>query len=325
MKAVVCRAFGTPADLTIEDLPDPVAGPGEVVVAMRACGLNFFDTLIVAGRYQFRPDFPFSPGGEIAGVVERLGAGVGGVSVGDRVVAHLRWGGAREKVVVPATALTAMPDGLDFTPAATLSVTYGTAIHGLADRGGVAPGETVAILGASGGAGQAAIEIAKLLGARVIACAAGADKLAFCRAAGADEAVDYEAEDLKTRLKELTDGRGVDVVYDLVGDRFTEPALRALAWRGRHLVVGFAAGEIPKPPLNLLLLKGTASIGVFWGDHVAREPEAFGIEMRQILAWAAEGKLRPHVQATYPLAAAADAIAEIAARRVKGKVVLVAG
>lgn len=325
MKAVICREHGPADRLVIEDLPDPVAGPGEVVVAMRACALNFFDTLIIRDRYQFKPALPFSPGGEIAGVIESLGDGVGGFAVGDPVIAYLKWGGAREKVVVAADALVPMPAGLDFVRAATLSVTYGTAIHGLADRGRVQPGDTVAVLGASGGAGQAAVEIAKVLGARVIACAAGADKLAFCRSIGADEVVDYEAEDLKLRLKELTDGRGVDVVYDAVGDRFSEPALRATAWRGRHLVVGFAAGEIPKLPANLLLLKGCDLIGVFWGDHLVREPDAYKAEMRRLMAWVVDGHLRPHVQATFPLAETPTAIAEIAARRVKGKLVVTAG
>lgn len=324
MRAVLSREVGGPESLTIEDIAEPVAGPGEVVVAMRACALNFFDTLILRDRYQIRPPRPFSPGGEIAGVVDGVGPGVVGVAPGDRVIAYLKSGGAREKIAVAAEALIAMPDGLDFVTAAGLSVTYGTALHGLADRGALQPGETVAILGASGGVGQAAIEVAKILGARVIACASSPDKLAFCRTIGADEAVDYHADDLKQRLKDLTDGRGVDVVYDAVGDRFAEPALRATAWRGRYLVVGFAAGEIPKIPLNLLLLKGCDLRGVFWGDHVAREPAAFAAEMAQIMAWVVAGRLKPHVQATYPLDQTATAIAEIAARRVKGKLVVTA-
>lgn len=323
MKAVISRVVGGPETLTIEEIAEPVAGPGEVVVSVRACALNFFDTLITADRYQFKPERPFSPGGEIAGVVSSLGAGVEGVAPGDRVIAYLKWGGAREKVTVAARDLIAMPDGLDFTTASALTVTYGTAVHGLADRGAVKPGETVAVLGASGGAGQAAVEIAKLLGARVIACASGAEKLAFCRAIGADEVIDYEAEDLKTRLRELSGGRGVDVVYDAVGDRFTEPAVRALAWRGRLLVVGFAAGDIPRVPLNLLLLKGCDLRGVFWGDHLVREPEAFAEEMRRIMGWVVEGRLKPHVQATYRLEETPAAIAEIAARRVRGKLVVV--
>lgn len=324
MKAIVCRAHGPASDLTFEDLPDPVAGPGEVVVVMRACALNFFDTLIIRDRYQFKPELPFSPGGEIAGVVESLGAGVGDVAVGDRVLVYVKWGGAREKVVVKAADLVAIPESLDFVTAATLSVTYGTAVHGLVDRGRLRAGETVAVLGASGGAGQAAIEVAKAVGARVIACAGGAEKLAFCRTIGADEVVDYDAEDLKVRLKELTGGRGVDVVYDAVGDRYTEPAVRATGWRGRCLVVGFAAGEIPKIPLNLLLLKGCDLVGVFWGDHIEREKEAFRAEMAQIVAWAAEGRVKPHIHAVRPLAETAVAIEEIAARRVKGKIVVTA-
>lgn len=324
MKAIVCRRHGPASELLLEDLPDPVAGPGEVVVAMRACALNFFDTLIIRDRYQFKPELPFSPGGEIAGVVESLGPGVEGIAVGDRVVAYVKWGGAREKVVAKAAELIAMPDDLDFVPAATLCVTYGTAVHGLLDRGALKAGETVAVLGASGGVGQAAIEVAKAVGARVIACASGAEKLAFCREVGADEVVDYDTEDLKVRLKELGGG-GVDVVYDAVGDRYAEPAVRATAWRGRYLVVGFAAGEIPKIPLNLLLLKGCDLRGVFWGDHLVREPAAFKAEMAQIMAWVAEGKLRPHIHAVRPLAETAAAIEAIAARKVKGKIVVTAG
>ncbi|MCE1235458.1 MAG: NADPH:quinone oxidoreductase family protein [Hyphomicrobiales bacterium] len=325
MKAVVCHHHGPAADLVFEDAAEPVAGPGEAVVAMRACALNFFDTLIIRDRYQFKPALPFSPGGEIAGVVESVGAGVSDFAPGDRVVAYVKWGGAREKVAVPAADLIRLSDDLDFVPASTLSVTYGTAVHGLIDRGEVKAGETVAILGASGGVGQAAIEVAKAVGARVIACAGGAEKLAFCREVGADEVVDYDAEDLKVRLKELTGGRGVDVVYDAVGDRYAEPAVRATAWRGRYLVVGFAAGEIPKIPLNLLLLKGCDLRGVFWGDHLVREPDAFKAEMARILAWTAAGKLRPHIHAVRPLSETAAAIEEIAARRVKGKIVVTAG
>lgn len=324
MKAVVCRSHGPAADLVVEEIADPIAGPGEVVVGMRACALNFFDTLIIRDRYQFKPALPFSPGGEIAGVVESVGQGVTDFSVGDRVVAYVKWGGAREKVVVAAEDLIRLPDDLDFVRAATLSVTYGTAVHGLIDRGELKAGETVAILGASGGVGQAAIEVAKAVGARVIACANGADKLAFCRSVGADEVVDYDAEDLKIRLKDLTGGRGVDVVYDAVGDKYAEPAVRATGWRGRYLVIGFAAGEIPRIPLNLLLLKGCDLRGVFWGDHLVREPEAFKREMATIMGWVAEGKIVPHIHSVRPLEETAAAIEEIAARKVKGKVVVTA-
>lgn len=322
MKAVVCTRHGPAEDLEFLDLPDPVAGPGEVVIAVRACALNFFDTLIIRDRYQFKPALPFSPGGEIAGVVEAVGAGVTALRPGDRVLAYLKWGGAREKVVAKAADVVPLPAALDFVTASTLSVTYGTAVHGLVDRGRLAAGETVAVLGASGGAGQAAIEVAKAMGARVIACASGAEKLAFCREVGADEVIDYDAEDLKERLKALTGGRGVDVVFDAVGDRFAEPAVRATGWRGRYLVVGFAAGEIPKIPLNLLLLKGCDLVGVFWGDHLTREPEAWRAEIERIVAWTVEGRLKPHVHMVRPLSETAAAIGEIAARRVKGKVVV---
>lgn len=324
MKAVLCHAHGPASTLAFEEIADPTAGPGEVVVAMRACALNFFDTLIIRDRYQFKPALPFSPGGEIAGVVESIGAGVTRVKPGDRVIAYLKWGGAREKVVVPARDLIPMPDDLDFARAATLCVTYGTAIHALADRAELRAGETVAILGASGGVGQAAIEVAKILGARVIACASTPDKLAFCREIGADETVDYDAEDLKLRLKELTHGQGVDVVFDAVGDRYAEPAVRATGWRGRYLVVGFAAGDIPRIPLNLLLLKGCDLRGVFWGDYLLREPARFADDMKRIMAWVVEGRLKPHIHATMPLVETARAIEAIAERRVKGKIILTA-
>ena len=324
MKAVLCRDLSGPAALTLEDLPDPVPGPGEVVVAMRAAALNFFDTLITRGRYQFKPELPFSPGGELAGEVEAVGPGVEGVKAGDRVIAYVKWGAAREKVVVPAGDLIPMPDDLGFAEAATLIVTYGTTMHAFRDRGDLKPGETVAVLGASGGVGQAAVELAKAMGARVIACAAGEDKLAFCREMGADEAIDYDREDLKLRLREVTGGRGVDVVYDAVGDRYTEPAVRALAWRGRLLVVGFAAGEIPKIPLNLLLLKGCDLRGVFFGEAVEREPARFRDNMATLMAMVADGRIRPHIHRKVGLAETAAAIEEIAARKVKGKVVIVA-
>jgi NADPH2:quinone reductase len=323
LKAVLCRELAGPAALVLEDLPDPVPGPGEVVIRMRAAALNFFDTLITEGRYQFKPELPFSPAGEISGEIEALGAGVTGLARGDRVIAYVKWGGAREKVVIAADRVIPMPAGLGFVEASTLMVTYGTTMHAYVDRADLKPGETVAVLGASGGVGQAAVEIAKAFGARVIACAAGEDKLAFCRSIGADEVVDYDAEDLKLRLKELTGGRGVDVVYDAVGDRYSEPAVRALAWRGRLLVVGFAAGEIPKIPLNLLLLKGCDLRGVFFGEAVEREPAAFRANMIRLMDWVVAGRIRPHIHAMVPLAETAQAIGEIAARRVKGKMVVV--
>lgn len=322
MKAALCKTLDGPDAVSVEEIADPAAGPGEVVVRVRAAALNFFDTLITRGKYQTKPELPFSPGGEIAGVVESLGPGVRDVAAGDRVAAAVGYGGAREKVVVSAASLIPVPAGVSDAVASGVSVTFGTAIHGLKDRGHVKPGETVAVLGASGGAGQAAIEIAKLMGARVIACASSDEKLALCAALGADEVVNYDAVDLKQALKDLTGGRGVDVVYDCVGDRYAEPAVRALAWEGRFLVVGFAAGEIPKLPLNLLMLKGAAAIGVFWGEAVRRNPAAHRANMIQVLDWVAAGKLAPRIHGLYPLAEIREAIGVLDRREAVGKVVL---
>jgi NADPH2:quinone reductase len=322
MKAILCRAFGPPETLELAEIEAPVAGPGEVIVRVKAVGLNFFDTLIIEDRYQVKPPMPFSPGGELAGIVESVGPDCDWAQVGDRVAAYVTYGAARELIAVPEADLVQMPEGLSFELAASVAITYGTTLHALADRGEMKPGETLAILGASGGVGSAAIEIGKLLGGHVIACASSEEKLAFCRLKGADETIDYESEDLKARLKDLTDGIGVDIIYDAVGDRFTEPAVRALAWRGRHLVIGFAAGQIPKLPLNLLLLKGADSRGVFWGEFMAREPEAFAENFRRLMDWTAAGDLKTHIHAVYSLAETPAALTEIAGRRVMGKVIV---
>lgn len=322
MKAALCKSLDGPEAVVVEEIADPVAGAGEAVVRVHAAALNFFDTLITRGKYQTKPSLPFSPSGEIAGVVESLGPGVTGIAVGDRVAAAVGYGGAREKVVVGADALIPIPASVSDEVASAVSVTFGTAIHGLKDRGRVKPGETVAILGASGGAGQAAIEIAKAMGARVIAAASSDDKLEICRALGADEVVNYDAVDLKEALKTLTGGRGVDVVYDCVGGPYAEPAVRALAWQGRFLVVGFAAGDIPKLPLNLLMLKGADAIGVFWGEAVKRDPAGHRANMIDVLRWVSEGKLAPRIQATYPLAEIREAIGVIDRREATGKIVV---
>jgi NADPH:quinone reductase len=321
MKAALCKRLEGPEALVIEEIADPVPGPGEVIVRVRAAALNFFDTLITRGKYQTKPDLPFSPSGEIAGVVEALGPGVAGISVGDRVAAAVGYGGAREKIAIPAASLIPIPSNVSDEVASGVSVTFGTAIHGLKDRGHVAPGETVAVLGASGGAGQAAVEIAKLMGARVIAAASG-DKVDICRALGADKVIDYDAVDLKQTLKELTDNRGVDVVYDCVGGKYAEPAVRALAWEGRFLVVGFAAGDIPKLPLNLLMLKGADAVGVFWGEAVRRHPERHRDNMIEVLRWVSEGKLAPRIHGTYPLEEIREAIGVLDRREATGKVVV---
>lgn len=300
----------------------PSPGPGEVLVEVSAAALNFFDTLIIEGKYQFRPELPFSPGAEFAGRVLETGEGIEAFEPGDRVMGYVRWGAVRGAVITSEDDLVALPDEITDEAAAGLSVTYGTSLHAFRDRAHLEPGETVAVLGASGGVGLAAVEIAKAMGARVIACASSAEKLELARAHGADVLVNYAEEDLKTRLKQLTDGCGVDVVYDPVGGDLSEAALRATGWRGRYLVIGFAAGEIPKLPLNLVMLKGCDVLGVFWGDAIVREPEAHRDNMEQLLAWMREGRIRPHLHAVYPIEETAKALRELADRKVQGKVII---
>ena len=321
MKAILCSRYGPPDDLELADVPDPVAQPGEVVVRVEAAGLNFFDLLIISGKYQFKPQFPFSPSAEFSGVIEGLGAGVTEFAPGDRVMGYVAWGAARERLAVAADKLVKLPAALDFERAAGLSVTYGTSYYALHDRARLKPGETLAVLGASGGVGLAAVELGKLMGARVIACASSDDKLAFVRTHGADEGVNYASGDLREGLRRLA-GDGVEVIYDPIGGKYAEPALRSIAWQGRYLVVGFAAGEIPKPPLNLVLLKGCDVLGVFWGSWIARDPAGHRANLTQLAAWCADGKLSAHVHAVYPLAETAQALHDIAARKVMGKVLL---
>lgn len=322
MKACLCKSFGPPSSLVIEEIAEPAAGPGQVLVRVEACGLNFFDTLIIEGKYQFQPDFPFSPGAEFAGHVEALGEGVTGFALGDRVMGYQKLGAAREKMVAAETELILVPEGVSLEVAAGLAVTYGTTLHAFQDRAKLQAGETVAVLGASGGVGQAAVEIAALMGARVIACASSEEKLAFAREAGAHETVDYSSEPLKESLKALTGGKGVDVVYDPVGGAFSEEALRATGWQGRFLVIGFAAGTIPKMPLNLVMLKGCDVLGVFWGAAVERDPHGHRANMSRLLDWVQAGRLRPHLHGVYPLEQTGKALAEIAERKVRGKVVV---
>jgi NADPH2:quinone reductase len=322
MKAVLCKAFGPPESLVVEEVPSPDPGPGEVVVSVKAASVNFPDVLIIQNKYQFKPQLPFSPGSEVAGVVKTIGDGVTTVKPGDRVMAFTTYGAFAEEVKTEAKRLLPLPAGMDFTHAAAFGLTYATSDHALRDRGQLAAGETLLVLGAAGGVGLAAIEIGKALGARVIAAASTEDKLAVCREHGADDSINYATDDLRERIKSLTDGRGVDVVYDPVGGAYTEAALRSLAWRGRLLVVGFAAGDIPKIPLNLTLLKGCSIVGVFWGEFTRREPQRFAESMQQLGRWYGDGKLQPHVSQTYPLERAADALTAMANRQVKGKVVL---
>jgi NADPH:quinone reductase len=322
MKAVLCTHFGMPDDLQLADIPEPEAGPGEAVVAIKAAALNFFDLLIIAGKYQHKPPFPFSPAAEFSGVVESIGPGVNNVSPGDRVIGWTGWGAAREKIAAAATQLVKLPENLDFERAAGLTVTYATTLYGLRERGDLKKGETLVVLGASGGVGLAAVEIGKVMGARVIACASSEEKLAFAKAHGADETVNYASTDLREALKQLGGKRGVDVVYDPVGGAYAEPALRSLGWEGRYLVIGFAAGDIPKIPLNLVLLKSCDIRGVLWGGWTTRDPAGQAALMKDIAAWCAEGKLSAHVHAAYPLAEAATALKAIAERKVMGKIVL---
>lgn len=325
MRAVLCKAWGPPESLVLEERPTPQPGPGQVLVGLKACGVNFPDTLIIQGKYQFKPELPFSPGGEVAGTVLALGEGVQGFAVGDRVIAATTWGGYAEEVVAEAGRLIPMPDEMDFPVAAAFTLTYGTSHHALKDRARLQPGETLLVLGAAGGVGLAAVELGKAMGARVIAAASSEDKLALCRAHGASDTIDYSREDLRERIKQLTDGRGVDVVYDPVGGDYSEPALRGMAWNGRFLVVGFAAGRIPSLPLNLPLLKGCAIVGVFWGAFTRNEPQRNAANLAELMQWIGEGKLKPHVSATYRLERAADALNDLLQRKVQGKAVLLTG
>ena len=325
MKALICEAYGPIDTLVIRDLPSPVPGPGQLLVEVRAAAVNFADALIVQGLYQVNPPLPFTPGSEIAGLVKSVGAEVTHHQPGDRVIAMVGQGGFAQECIADAARVIPLAAVMDFETGAALVVAYGTSLHGLKDCGRLKAGETLVVLGAAGGVGISAIEIGKAMGARVIAAASSDDKLALCRKVGADETVNYSTENLRDRIDELTAGRGADVVYDAVGGRHTEPALRALAWRGRLLVIGFAAGEIPKIPLNLTLLKERSIIGVYWGDSVKHDPVGHLANLHQLHEWFAAGTIRPVISARFPLAAAKEAIASIANRQVKGKIVVLPG
>ena len=322
MRAVLCKAFGPPETLVVENAPDPSAGPGEVVLSVKAAGVNFPDVLMIENKYQVKPPLPFSPGGEASGVVSGVGAGVDGVNTGDRVMAITGHGAFAEKVVVSADRLVGIPAGMNDVTAGAFLFTYATSDHAVRDRGELKAGETLIVLGAAGGVGLAAVEIGKAVGATVIACASSDDKLAVCVEHGADATINYSTEELREGIKRITGDRGVDVVIDPVGGRFAEPAFRSVAWRGRFVVVGFAAGDIPRIPLNLALLKGSSIAGSSLGGWMRREPERFTQSTRQLLRWHAEGRLKPRIDRTYPLERAGDAIAYMAGRHVKGKVVV---
>jgi NADPH2:quinone reductase len=324
MRAVRVHELIGPAGLRVDsDLPAPEPSAGEVALDVRAAGVNFPDVLLSHGKYQFKPPPPFVPGGEAAGVVAAVGAGVTSLRVGDRVAATMIHGAFVERIVVPELAAVKLPDAVSFEVGAATLLTYLTTMHALVDRAKLRAGETLLVLGAAGGVGVSAIQLGKLLGARVIAAASTDEKLAFCAAQGADEGICYAQEDLKERVKALTGGAGADVIYDAVGGKYAEPALRAIAWEGRHLVVGFAAGDIPKIPLNLVLLKGCQIVGVFWGQFAVREPEKNRANGAQLLAWIAEGKLAPHVDAVLRFDDAARALERMERREVRGKLVLV--
>ena len=322
MKAVLCKAYGPPESLVLDEVADPTPGAGQVMIDVRSCGINFPDVLMIENKYQFRPPLPFAPGGEVAGVIAALGAGVSGFAPGQRVLAMTGWGGFAEKVLAPATSVVPIPDAMDFETASAFLMTYGTSHYALTDRGHLRAGETLAVLGASGGVGLAAVELGKAAGARVIACASSPEKLEVCRAHGADEGIDYSREDLKARLKELTQGAGVDVVYDPVGGELAEAAIRSMAWEGRFLVIGFTAG-IPRVPLNLTLLKSCDIVGVFWGAFTARNPARHREHIGELFELWSAGKLRPLVSKRFRFNEAAAALREISERRVHGKVVLV--
>lgn len=322
MRAVRCNEHGLPDTLSIETLPDLHPQDGEVVIDVKAASVNFPDVLIIQNKYQFKPPLPFTPGAEFAGIVREVGAGVTRLAPGMRVAAYTAQGAFAEQARAKEAACIALPDDVDLAEAAPFTLAYGTAYHALVDRGALQPGETLLVLGAAGGVGMAAIQIGKIVGARVIAAASSAEKLAFCREHGADDIIDYAKEDLRERIKMLTDGNGPDVIFDPVGGAYAEPAFRSIGWRGRYLVVGFANGEIPKLPLNLALLKGASIVGVFWGGHMQREHALADREFATMVDWIKGGKLRPVVTKRYSLDETPQALDDMMNRRVTGKVVI---
>ncbi|MBE8191475.1 MAG: NADPH:quinone oxidoreductase family protein [Alphaproteobacteria bacterium] len=330
MKAVLCKDYGPPESLVVEDVPSPSAEAGQVVLAVHAAAVNFPDVLIIENKYQFKPPLPFSPGGEVAGVVQEVGEGVSTLKVGDRVIGSCGNGGFVEELAIPATSCIPIPDAMDMETASALVLTYGTSYYGLKDRAVLKAGEKLLVMGAAGGVGLAAVELGKAAGAYVIAAASTAEKLALCKEHGADATLLYPADAMdkdaqrafSAQIKDLTDGAGADVIYDPVGGTYAEPALRAINWEGRYLVIGFAAGDIPKIPLNLTLLKSCQIVGVFWGAFVARDPKANEQNLADLMALYKAGKIAPHISARYPLAEAGAALRYMSDRKVKGKVIL---
>ncbi|MGB7406393.1 MAG: NADPH:quinone oxidoreductase family protein [Pacificimonas sp.] len=322
MKALLCKEHGPPENLVVEEVPTPEPGKGEVRVSVKVAGVNFPDTLIIQNLYQFKPPLPFSPGGEAAGVIDAVGEGVSHLKPGQRVLAMTGHGAFAEEIVTEASRVIPIPDAMSDDIAAGFTMTYGTSHHALKQRAALQPGETLLVLGAAGGVGLAAVELGKQMGAKVVAAASTQEKLDLCREYGADEVINYTDEDLREGIKRATGGAGADVIYDPVGDKFAEPVFRSIAWNGRYLVVGFAAGDIPKLPLNLPLIKGAAIVGVFWGAFTAREPKVHEANMAELLHWLGEGKLKPHVSKRFPLAEGGQAIRWMMDRKAMGKVLV---
>lgn len=322
MKAVLCKEFGPPSSLVVEDIAPPKLGAGEVRVAIHAAGVNFPDTLIIKGAYQNKPPFPFVPGMEAAGVVTEIAPGVKTAKVGDRVMASTGIGAFAEECAVAETSVHVIPDSMDFVSAAAFPVTYGTTYHALVDRGQLKSGEWLVVHGAGGGVGLSAVEVGKLLGARVIATAGSAEKLETARQYGAEALINYRNESIRDRVKEITGDAGADVIYDAVGGDVFDQSLRCIAWNGRLLVIGFASGRIPTVPANLLLLKGFSVVGVFWGSFTKHDPERNRSNFRALLEWVAQGKIRPHVSATWPLEGVPEAMQALLDRRITGKAVI---
>ena len=330
MRAILCKDYGPPESLVLEDIESPTAGENDVVIKVHNAAVNYPDVLVIQNLYQIKPPLPFSPGGEVSGEIIALGDKVDKLKIGDRVMAVIGTGGFREEIAVPAALCMPIPDSLDFKIAAAMGLTYGTSYHALKDRARIQAGETLFIMGASGGVGLAAVELGKSMGARVIAAASSEDKLQVCRDHGADDTLLYktgglspdEQKAFSEEVKNLTDGKGVDVVYDAIGGDYAEPAVRAMAWGGRYLVVGFVAGYIPKIPLNLTLLKGTSLVGVFWGRFNAEQPKDARQNIIDLLRMLQEGKIKPHISGVYPLEDAAKALTQMAERKVTGKLVI---
>ena len=322
MKAIRCKKYGLPSSLVLEDIENLKPGAKEVLVEVKACGLNFPDTLIIQGLYQIKPELPFTPGSDVAGIVKEIGTEVKHLNVGDAVFGFVAHGALAEEVIVPSNACFPKPPQMDFPIAASFMMAYGTSFHALKDRGRLAEGETLLVLGASGGVGLAAVELGKLMGAKVIAAASTDEKLALCKEYGADMVINYSKQDLKATIKEMTQGKGVDVIYDPVGGNYTEAALRGIARNGRYLVVGFAAGDIPNLPLNLPLLKEASIVGVFWGAFAMKNSKANMQNTMSLMQWYSKGKLKPHIHAIYDLKETSAALEEMMNRKVKGKLVV---